>query len=176
MPDIDALTKAAEEAAEDAHRRWSEPFFKALASALDQGMTPSEILSSLEGWNPDTEALADALAVTARASLGHGPDDIEAACNQHQHASGCTAGVSTPNPANPPKPTIAPKSQQAISTAYDAVKTRKKGEAPSTEYVSLQQMDSRTQNEVLAQLQVLTNGQAASALKGMDLSKTQHSI
>ena len=89
VPDIDALTKAAEEAAEDAHRRWSEPFFKALASALDQGMTPSEILSSLEGWNPDTEALADALAVTARASLGHGPDDIEAAnyggCNQYGH-------------------------------------------------------------------------------------------
>lgn len=85
VPDIDALSAAAEAAAEDAHRRWSEPFFKALASALDQGMTPSEILSSLEGWNPDTEALADALAVTARVSLGHGPDDIEAACNQHEH-------------------------------------------------------------------------------------------
>ena len=89
VPDIDALSAAAEAAAEDAHRRWSEPFFKALASALDQGMTPSEILSSLEGWNPDTEALADALAVTARVSLGHGPDDIEAAnpggCNQYGH-------------------------------------------------------------------------------------------
>lgn len=89
IPDIDALSAAAEAAAEDAHRRWSEPFFKALASALDQGMTPSEILSSLEGWNPDTEALADALAVTARVSLGHGPDDIEAAnpggCNQYGH-------------------------------------------------------------------------------------------
>jgi phage gp29-like protein len=89
VPDIDALSAAAEAAAEDAHRRWSEPFFKALASALDQGMTPSEILSSLEDWNPDTEALADALAVTARVSLGHGPDDIEAAnpggCNQYGH-------------------------------------------------------------------------------------------
>lgn len=89
VPDIDALSAAAEAAAEDAHSRWSEPFFKALASALDQGMTPSEILNSLDGWNPDTEALADALAVTARVSLGHGPDDIEAAnpggCNQYGH-------------------------------------------------------------------------------------------
>lgn len=89
VPDIDALSAAADAAAADAHRRWSEPFFKALAAALDQGLTPSEILKSLEGWNPDTEALADALAVTARVALGHGPDDIEAAnpggCNQYGH-------------------------------------------------------------------------------------------
>lgn len=185
VPDIDALSAAAEAAAEDAHRRWSEPFFKALASALDQGMTPSEILSSLEGWNPDTEALADALAVTARVSLGHGPDDIEAACNQHQHAPGCNGGSKKPAvkkkaPAPPPPPAPAPvpvvSSQKAISDAYDALINRKPKEAPSTNYVSLQQMDSRTQNEIMAQLQVITNGQAVAKLKGMKLAETQHSI
>lgn len=89
MADLAALTDAAERAAEDAHRKWSQPFFDALATALDQGMSMREIETALEGWKPDTEALADALATTARASLGHAADTIEAAnpggCNQHGH-------------------------------------------------------------------------------------------